>query len=260
MYTIDLTEQVALITGGTKGIGKAIVTTLNKCGAKTVIVGRNIQAAQSMVDLLGDDAALAIQADVSVKSDVERMMAKTLDKFGKLNILVNNAGISTMDYILDIREEDWNRVMNVNAKGVFLCSQAAAKILVTQKQGGKIINIASQAGKNGYRCMGNYCASKHAVLGLTKVMALELAPYNIKVNAICPGIVETDMKRRERVLGANLRNMEPEDIRAEDYSQVPLGKTADPQDIANIVMFMASNYADYMTGQALNVTGGMTMN
>jgi len=149
--------------------------------------------------------------------------------------------------------------MDVNAKGVYLFSKAVAIILKDQGQGGKIINISSQAGKNGYRLMGSYVASKHAVLGLTKTMAIELAQDGINVNAVCPGIVETDMKRKERVIGGELRGLTAELIRQEDYSQVPLGRTAEPQDIANVVVFLASNYSDYMTGQGINVTGGMTM-
>lgn len=260
MYSGNLAEKVAIVTGGSKGIGKSIAKTLAHNGAKVAIFDRNFEEAEKVALEIGKDRSLAIKGDVTVKIDVENMIDKTLDIYGKLDIMVNNAGISTMDHFIDIKEEDWDKVMAVNAKGVFLCGQAAAKVLVEQNQGGKIINMASQAGKNGYRCMGNYCASKHAVIGLTKVMAVELAKYNIKVNAVCPGIVETDMKRIERVWGAKLRDMKPEDIRDEDFSQVPLGRTAKPQDVANVVMFLASSYSDYMTGQAINVTGGMTMN
>lgn len=128
------------------------------------------------------------------------------------------------------------------------------------KKGGRIIQISSQAGKNGYTAMGAYVASKHAVLGLTKTMAKELARDKILVNAVCPGIVETDMKHRERVKGGLIRGMTADEIYAEDCSQVPLGRTAQPEDVANVVLFLASPLASYMTGQAINVTGGMTMN
>jgi meso-butanediol dehydrogenase/(S,S)-butanediol dehydrogenase/diacetyl reductase len=188
------------------------------------------------------------------------MIKAAVDNFGGIDVIVNNAGISTMDYAVNIKEEDWDKVLDINAKGVFLCSQSAAKAMIAKGNGGRIINMASQAGKNGYRCMGNYCASKHAVIGFTKVMAVELARDNILVNAVCPGIVETEMKLRERVEGAILRGVTAEVIEKEDNSQVPLGRTAKPEDIANVVLFLASHLASYMTGQAINVTGGMTMN
>ena len=146
----------------------------------------------------------------------------------------------------------------MNVKGLSYLSEAAIRVMKV-RQAGRIINIASQAGKNGYRLMGQYVASKHAVLGLTKVMAIELARDNILVNAVCPGIVETEMKWRERREGAELRGLTPEAIYAEDCSQVLLGRTAQPLDVANVVAFLVSPLSSYMTGQAINVTGGMTM-
>lgn len=259
MLKIDLSGQVAVVTGGAKGIGKGIVQALVKAGANVVIGDIDLLTAKKTAAVISSQV-IAFQLDVTNKASVDLLFEKTIEHFGRLDILVNNAGISTMDYLVDIQEADWDRVMNVNAKGVFLCSQAAARIMLAQNEGGKIINIASQAGKNGYRCMGNYCASKHAVMGLTKVMAVELAKDQINVNAVCPGIVETDMKRTERVWGGELRQMTAKDIEEEDNSQVPLGRTALPEDISGVVLFLASAYADYMTGQGINVTGGMTMN
>ena len=150
--------------------------------------------------------------------------------------------------------------MAINAKGVFLTSRRVGKIMQQGGKGGRIIQISSQAGKNGYTAMGAYVSSKHAVLGLTKTMAKELAKDHILVNAVCPGIVETDMKHRERIEGGLIRGMTADEIYAEDCSQVPLGRTALPEDVANVVLFLASPLASYMTGQAINVTGGMTMN
>jgi meso-butanediol dehydrogenase / (S,S)-butanediol dehydrogenase / diacetyl reductase len=254
MYTMDLTGKVAIVTGGANGIGEAIVNAFLDCGAKVTIV-----------DLLpsnneSTESTLYVQADVSNPEQVEAMVENTVNYFGRVDILVNNAGISTMDYFVDIKETDWDKTMDVNAKGVYLCTQAVAKVLKAQGEGGKIINLASQAGKNGYRLMGSYVASKHAVLGLTKVAAIELAKDQINVNAVCPGIVETNMKHTEREIGGQLRGLAAEDIEQEDNSQIPLGRTAVPQDIANVVVFLASKYSDYMTGQGINVTGGMTMN
>ncbi|GHH99503.1 SDR family NAD(P)-dependent oxidoreductase [Neobacillus kokaensis] len=254
MYCMDLTGKVAIVTGGAQGIGKAIVDALLECEANVAIIDRDVQTENS------NERILYLQTDVSKSNQVEEMVHKVVQHFGRVDILVNNAGISSMDYAVDIKEEDWDRVMAVNAKGVYLCSQAVARVLKEQGQGGKIINISSQAGKNGYRLMGSYVASKHAVLGFTKTMAIELAKDQINVNAVCPGIVETDMKRNERVIGGELRGLGAEAIKAEDFSQVPLGRTALPTDIANVVVFLASKYSDYMTGQGINVTGGMTMN
>ncbi|MBS4207014.1 SDR family NAD(P)-dependent oxidoreductase [Bacillus sp. FJAT-50079] len=253
MYCMDLTGKVAIVTGGAQGIGKAIVEAFIDCGASVAVIDRTEQESPN-------ERLLYVKADVANSDQVEETVQMIRNHFGRLDILVNNAGISSMDYAVNIQEKDWDRVMDVNAKGVYLCSQSVAKVLIEQGEGGKIINISSQAGKNGYRLMGSYVASKHAVLGLTKVMALELAKDQINVNAVCPGIVETDMKRTERVIGGELRGLDAEAIKDEDYSQVPLGRTATPQDIANVVIFLASTYSDYMTGQGINVTGGMTMN
>lgn len=256
MIKIDLAGKNVLITGGNSGIGKGITDLFLEAGARIAVADI---AFEEKVEQKSDRLS-QLKMDVTDKEDVTQTVQTAVDLLGPIHILVNSAGISTMDYAVDIKEEDWDRVMAVNAKGTFLVSQAVARQM--QKKGieGRIINIASQAGKNGYRCMGNYCSSKHAVLGLTKVMAIELAPKQILINAICPGIVETSMKHRERIDGAKLRNMTPEAIYQEDCSQVPLGRTAQPSDVANVALFLASPLSSYMTGQAINVTGGMTMN
>ncbi|WP_054861513.1 SDR family oxidoreductase [Gracilibacillus sp. JCM 18860] len=254
MLKVDLSGKVAIVTGGANGIGKSIVQALLSSNAKVAAI--DIQETKQT----DDENLFYFQADVSNKNDVHNMIKQVIHHFGKIDILVNNAGISTMDYFTKIKEEDWDKTMDINAKGVQLCSQVVANKLKDQGFGGKIINIASQAGKNGYRLMGSYVASKHAVIGLTKVMALELAQDQINVNAVCPGIIETDMKRKERVIGGNLRGgLNEEAIREEDFSQVPLGRTGTPEDVAYVVVFLASKYSNYMTGQAINITGGMTM-
>ncbi|CQR53689.1 SDR family NAD(P)-dependent oxidoreductase [Paenibacillus riograndensis] len=256
MLNIDFAGKTLVVTGGLTGIGKGITDLFLKAGANVAIGDIACRPGLERIH----DRLVQIQMDVTISADAARLIDAAVEAFGGVDFLVNNSGTSTMDYAVDIREEDWDKVMDINAKGVYLVSQAGARQMLRQGRGGRIINIASQAGKNGYRCMGNYVASKHAVLGFTKVMALELAQAQILVNAVCPGIVETDMKRRERVEGAALRGMQPEDILAEDRSQVPLGRTAEPEDVANVVLFLASPLSSYMTGQAINVTGGMTMN
>jgi 3-oxoacyl-[acyl-carrier protein] reductase len=255
MLSIDLSGQTLVVTGGLTGIGKGIADLFLTAGANVVI---GDIACKPGVDKV-HDRLVHTRTDVTAQQDADALIRTAVEAFGGVDVLVNNSGTSTMDYVTDIKESDWDKVMDVNAKGVYLVSQSGAKQMLRQGRGGRIINIASQAGKNGYRCMGNYCASKHAVLGFTKVMAIELAKEQILVNAVCPGIVETDMKRRERVEGAVLRGMSPEEILAEDRSQVPLGRTAQPEDVANVVLFLASPLSSYMTGQAINVTGGMTM-
>lgn len=255
MLSIDFSGQTLVVTGGLTGIGKGIVDLFLKAGANVVIGDISCKAQFEQIH----ERLVHIRMDVTAAEDAARLIEGAVQAFGRIDFVVNNSGTSTMDYAVDIKEEDWDKVMDINAKGVYLVSQAAARQMLRQGGGGRIINIASQAGKNGYRLMGNYVASKHAVLGFTKVMAIELAKEQILVNAVCPGIVETDMKRRERVEGAKLRGLQPEDILAEDRSQVPLGRTAEPEDVANVVLFLASPFSSYMTGQAINVTGGMTM-
>jgi len=256
VISIDLSGKVALVTGGKTGIGEGIVRRFLEAGA-TVISGD--LGNEKEFEIVSNRLAVA-QLDVADENSVDRWINNSLEHFSTVNILVNCAGTSTMDYVVDSSVSDWEKVMAVNAKGVFLTSRRVGKIMQQAKKGGRIIQISSQAGKNGYTVMGAYVASKHAVLGLTRTMAKELARDKILVNAVCPGIVETDMKHRERVKGGLIRGMTADEIYAEDCSQVPLGRTAQPEDVANVVLFLASPLASYMTGQAINVTGGMTMN
>lgn len=256
MITIDLKDKNVLITGGKSGIGKGIADLFLEAGANVAVADIAFNKKFSKLS----ERLIQLKVDVTDKDDIIAAVKTAVDFLGPISILVNSAGISTMDYAVDIKEEDWDRVMAVNAKGTYLVSQVVARQMIDGEMKGRIINIASQAGKNGYRCMGNYCSSKHAVLGFTKVMAIELASRQILVNAICPGIVETNMKHRERIDGAKLRKMTPQQIYEEDCSQVPLGRTALPSDVANVALFLASPLSSYMTGQAINVTGGMTMN
>lgn len=252
MIALDFSGQTAVISGGLQGIGKAIADMLHQGGAN-VVVG-DIAARQPE----RQQRYLLQPCDVASRRDVQALIAAATDEFGGVDILVNSCGVSAMSPVDAMAEHDWQRILDVNVKGLSYLSEAAILVMKAQRSG-RIINIASQAGKNGYRLMGQYVASKHAVLGLTRVMAIELARHNILVNAVCPGIVETEMKWRERREGAALRGLTAEEIYAEDCSQVLLGRTAQPQDVANVVAFLASPLASYMTGQAINVTGGMTM-
>lgn len=255
MITLNLSHQTAIVTGGKSGIGQGIVQILLQSGATVISADLAYEADYREAD----GQLIETKLDLSKSKDIDRWSRLVVENAGVPDIVVNCAGTSTMDYVIDSKLEDWEKVFSINATGLYIVSKIFAKAMVDAKKPGRIIQIASQAGKNGYRAMGGYCASKHAVLGLTKVMAIELARHNILVNAVCPGIVETPMKHRERIEGGVIRCMTAEEIYAEDCSQVPLGRTAEVQDVANVVLFLASPLSSYMTGQAINVTGGMTM-
>lgn len=193
--------------------------------------------------------------EASVKVLVETIRAEGLIP----DVFVDVAGISTMDFLLESQTTDFDKVFAINTRGVYLLCKYIVREMKASGKAGRVILLASQAGKNGYRGMSAYVASKHAVLGLTKTLAIEVAADGILVNAVCPGIIETEMKWRERIEGGRLRGLSAEAIAAEDRSQVPLGRTGQPADVANVVLFLASPLASYLTGQAINVTGGMTM-
>jgi len=254
-----LLDKIALVTGASKGIGRAIAIAFAKEGANVIVnYFKSEDDANDVVkeiDALGR-AAIPVKADVSKIHEVEAMVRRTIDQFGRIDILVNNAGVSTMGLLVDLTDQEWDYNMDVNAKGVFLCCRAVARHMIGQRYG-KIINISSAAGKTGARFLSHYCASKFAVIGLTQSLALELAPYGINVNAVCPGYVETDMQSRELVWEAKLRGISPEEVKRGYLGCVPLGRLGKPEDVAKIVVFLASAQSDYMTGQAINVTGGM---
>jgi meso-butanediol dehydrogenase/(S,S)-butanediol dehydrogenase/diacetyl reductase len=254
-----LSNKIAIVTGASKGIGRSIALSFAKEGANVVIAdvldGRDTV---SEVLKLGR-AAIAMRTDVSKVSDTRAMAKRTVDEFGRIDMLVNSAGVLTrMRSLTELTEQDWDLTMDVNAKGVFLCCQAVAPYMIKQRYG-KIINISSGAGKTGYGLLSHYCASKFAVNGLTQSVALDLASYGINVNAVCPGFVETDMGSRQWAWEAELRGASPEKIRADYLRSVPLGRLVRPEDIANVVVFLASEDSSSMTGQAINVTGGREM-
>lgn len=255
---MKLTGKIAIVTGASQGIGRAITLRLAREGANLVIGDIDVEAAEKVAREVRDGGteALVVKVDVTKAEEVNKVIGEIAEKFGRIDILVNNAGISSMALVVDLKEKDWDANMKVNAKGVFLCSRAVARQMIKQKSG-KIINNASLAAKRGAPFLGHYSASKFAVLGLTYTMALELAPHGITVNAVCPGIVETGMIRREWKWEGDLRGMTADQVREEVLSTIPLGRLAQPEDIAAVVAFLASKDADYMTGQALNINGGM---
>jgi len=254
-----LLDKIALVTGASKGIGRAIAIAFAKEGANVVVnYFKSEDDANDVVKEINamGRTAVPVRADVSKIDEVKAMVKRTIDQFGRIDILVNNAGVSTMGLLVDLTEQEWDYNMDVNAKGVFLCCQAVARHMMDRRYG-KIINISSAAGKTGARFLSHYCASKFAVIGLTQSLALELASYGINVNAVCPGYVETDMQSRELVWEAKLRGISSEEVKRGYLGSVPLGRLGKSEDVAKVVVFLASAQSDYMTGQAINVTGGI---
>lgn len=245
-----LDGKVALITGASRGIGRAVALELARQGADVVINYAGNEAAANEVKSLVEAAggkALVIQADVANGEAVDAMIAKTMEVFGRIDILVNNAGITRDGLLMRMKESDWDAVMDTNLKGVFLCTKAVSRIMMKQKSG-KIINMTSVVGVMGNAGQANYAAAKAGVIGFTKSMARELASRGITVNAVAPGFIATDMTA---VLS--------EQTKTELAGQIPLAKLGSPEDVAGAVSFLASTAADYITGQTLNVDGGMVM-
>ncbi len=261
----DLKNQVAIVTGAGSGIGKAIALRLSKEGAIIVAADINQVAAEELIKeikKLGGEG-LAIKTDVANSFDVRNMVRETLARFKQIDILVNNAGTGRAGRIVEHKEEDWDKTMEVNLKGTFLCSQAVAQEMIPRRKG-KIVNIASVAGKAGEEFIGAYCASKFAVIGLTQVLAKELGRYNINVNAICPGYVWTpmweDLARWFKEHFSSLAEKSLYEIFTKRVEAVtPLRRPQSPEDIANLTAFLVSDEARNITGQAINVDGGAVM-
>ena len=261
----NLNGQVAIVTGAGSGIGQAIARRLSLEGAAVVAADIKGAAAEKLVEEIKSlgRRGLAVETDVAVKKDVERMVKKCLEHFGQVDILVNNAGAGSTGLIVNQSEEDWDKPMQVNLKGTFFCSQAAAKEMIPRKKG-RIINIASISGKSGEEFIGSYCASKFGVIGLTQVMAKELSRFSINVNAVCPGYIWTpmwaEMAKWFRESFPTLAGKSPQEIFENRVKSVtPLRRPQTAEDIANVVAFLVSQEARNITGQAINVDGGAVM-
>lgn len=246
---IDLSGKVAVVTGGSRGIGGAVCRRLAAQGAAVVVnyAGRAAAASDVVADIVSAGGrALAVQADVSDSSACAALCARVVDEFGSLDILVNNAGITRDGLLVRMSDDDWNDVVGTNLSGVFYMSRAAGKIMMKQRSG-SMVNITSVVGLVGNAGQANYSAAKAGVIGLTKSVARELAPRHVRANAVAPGFIETDMT-------ADLAEQVCEAARA----QIALGEFGQPGDIAAAVAFLASDEARYITGQVLAVDGGMT--
>jgi NAD(P)-dependent dehydrogenase (short-subunit alcohol dehydrogenase family) len=256
---VGLQNKVVLVTGAGAGIGRATALAMVEAGAAVAVADIDLAAAQrtAVEAAVNDRRAIAIEADCGDVASIDAMIARTLAEFGRLDVIVNNAGVTRYAEIMDLTETDWDRIHRVNAKGVFFCLQRAAREMMSQG-GGRIINIASISGR-GYPGASNaaYAASKGAVIALTKTAAQQLGRHNINVNAICPGVTRTELGARNAVTRAAQRGITVAELQAEQEAHIPIGRANLPQDIAAMAVFLASPAARNITGQSYNVDGGL---
>ncbi|MHB0999478.1 MAG: 3-oxoacyl-[acyl-carrier-protein] reductase [Armatimonadota bacterium] len=250
---MKLEGKIAIVTGAGregKGIGRYVALALASEGADIVIADYVLEAAQAVVEEVKSlgRSAIAVSANVAVMADAEAIIKSALDEFGKIDILVNNAGITRDALIMKMTEQDWDSVINTNLKGTFNCTKVATKVLLKQKTGGKIVNMASVMGVIGNAGQANYSASKAGVIGLTKTTARELGSRGINVNAVAPGFIRTAMTDELS-----------ESAREKIVEQVPLRREGTPEDVAKLVLFLCTDDSGYITGQVINVDGGMVM-
>ena len=256
-----ISGKTAVVTGAGAGIGRAVAISLAASGARVMVSDINSEtaAATAREVLERGGEAEHVRADVSKSADVTQMFARTISSFGSVDIMVNNAGVLSNIHIVDLPEEEWDRVHSVNLRGTFLCTKAAARRMIAQGSGGRIVNIASEAGKAPFASGAHYSASKAGVIAFTRAAALELAPHKINVNSVCPGNVDTEFFRKSVQDEAKMHGV-TDDERLKHYmTLIPLGRLEAPQDVANAVIFLCSDEASYITGEDLNVTGGSTM-
>jgi 3-oxoacyl-[acyl-carrier protein] reductase len=242
-----LAGKVAIVTGGTRGIGLAIARLLAEDGASVVVSGRDaarLDAAVKELESLGAPA-LGVPADATKREDADRLVEATRERFGRIDVLVNNAGITRDQLLVRMKDDDWDQVLDTNLRGVFLMTRAVGKVMMRQKSG-RIINIASAAGAMGNPGQVNYSAAKAGVIGLTKASGRELAHWNILVNAVAPGLIETDMAAAI-----------PAEAREAMLQQVPLKRIGQGREVAEVVRFLAGDGASYITGQTIHVNGGL---
>jgi 3-oxoacyl-[acyl-carrier protein] reductase len=245
-----LAGKVAIVTGGSRGIGAATAAWLAEHGAAVVVSGRDADRLQSTVKQIEErgGSVIAVVADAAKREDADALVERTKERFGRVDVLVNNAGITRDGLLVRMKDEDWDRVMDINLRGAFLMMRAVTKAFVRQKSGGRIVNIASTAGAMGNAGQVNYSAAKAGLIGLTKASARELAHWSILVNAVAPGLIETDMAAAI-----------PAEAREALLAQVPLKRMGTPREVAEMVGFLAGDGAAYITGQVFHVNGGLYM-
>ena len=253
-----LEGKTALVTGAASGIGRAIVEALSGAGARVAITDKNGAAARDLAAATGGGAT-AFELDVCDAAATAAVMGGVVEAFGTLDIVCANAGISTMNRVEDLSEAEWDANMAVNAKGVFLTNQAAVRHWLATGRKGTIVNTASLAGKIGAPLLAHYSASKFAVVGFTQALAREVADRGIRVNCVCPGFVRTSMQEREVIWEGTLRGMSVQAVLDEYVALTPLGRLQEPDDVADIVLFLASDLSRFLTGEAINASGGVRM-
>jgi sorbitol-6-phosphate 2-dehydrogenase len=256
-----LEGQVAIVTGGAQGLGEALVQRLDREGCKVVVADINLESAQKVAERLND--GIAVKVDVCNEQQVDGMVDAAVRQYGTLDLLVSNAAILIAKPVTEFPAEQWRKMIDVNLVGYFLCAKAAARVMIPERKG-NIIQINSKSGKKGSYKNSAYISSKFGGIGLTQSLALELAEYGIRVNAICPGnLLNSPLwtswpNSLFKQYAAN-QGLTEEQVRQKYLSQVPLGRSCEYEDIANVMVFLASDDASYMTGQAINVTGGQEM-
>ena len=255
-------DKVVLLTGSATGIGRAITLAFANEGAIVVPTDQNPEVLAETAKEASEASGLPVdwfKMDVRDMEEITKTVKAVIDKHGRIDVLINNAGVSTMNPVVDLTEEEWDFCMDVNAKGVFLVSKAILPYMIAAESG-KIVNTASVAGKGATAFQAHYGASKAAVIAFTQALSKEVGENGICVNAVCPGFIHTAMQDRELVWEAKLRGgLEPEFLRQMGVQFIPLGRNGKPEDVAKVVVFLASPEADYVTGQAINVTGGLIM-
>ncbi len=240
--------RTAIVTGSSRGLGKAIAEKLGILGANVVLTGTSETVFNTAAELEAKGIkAVAIVGDVRNAEDVKNMISKAVETFGGIDILINNAGITKDKPMAMMSEDDWDTVLDINLKGCFLCTKAAAKVMLKKKYG-RIINVSSVAGAYGNPGQANYSASKGGMIGLTKTTAKELATRGITCNAVTPGLIESDMTE-----------ILPEDLKRKYLDKIALGRFGTPEDVANVVAFLASDESGYVTGQVIDIDGGLVM-
>jgi len=258
---MTLADRVAIVTGAGNGIGKATALALARAGAQVAAVDVDGGAAKTTAEAAAalGPRSLALETDVGDLVAIDRMVRRVMETFGRIDVLVNNAGVTRRAYIMDLTEQDWDRIMRVNAKGVFFCLQRVAREMIPRRSG-TIINIASIAGK-GYPGTSNaiYAASKGSVISLTRTAALQLARHDINVNAICPGITVTALSEANVAVRARDEGLSVEEMTRRRNAVIPLGRANEPEDVAALAVFLASAGARNITGQSLNVDGGVIL-
>ncbi len=259
-----LKDQSAIVTGGAQGLGEAIAQRLAREGARVTVADLQLERAQAVAAAIeaehGAGRAVAVRADITRADDCDAMVDRTVQAFGGLDLLISNAGILISGDILEMDPQAWRKVIEVNLYGYFLAARAAARVMVPQKRG-VIVQINSKSGKRGSFRNSAYAASKFGGIGLTQSLALELAPYGIRVNSVCPGNLLDSPLWQDSLYAQYARRwgITVQEVRAKYEAQVPLGRGCSYDDVTNVVVFLASDQASYMTGQAINVTGGQVM-